>query len=108
MPDDAIRDIVRRIDYHEADRTRRVALPDLMARIDEIRRDGYVFSRDTVIRGAGIVARLLPSREDGRLLAVGVSGPVERLSVKCESILHTMEDAAPRLPLSRTSHSDRP
>jgi len=94
--DKAIGNILRRINYHEPDPARRIQLPELMARIREIRRDGHVFSRHTVTRGAGIVARLLPPREDGRRLAVGVSGPVERLAAKRETILRSMDEALPR------------
>lgn len=94
-PDGVIDDIVRRINYHEADHTRRIQLAELMTRVADIRRDDYVFSRHTVVQGAGVVARLLARHSGGPRLAVGVSGPVERLVEKRETILQEMESVLP-------------
>lgn len=90
--DHAIGEIVRRINYYERDRSQRIRLPELLTRVAAIRRDGHVFSRHTVVRGAGVIARLLPPPSgDGPRLAVGVSGPVERLIEKRGTILREME-----------------
>jgi IclR family KDG regulon transcriptional repressor len=58
-----------------------------MARINEIRKQGYVFSEHTVTAGAGVIGMLLPIRRHGRILAIGVGGPVERLEHKKKGIL---------------------
>lgn len=91
--DARIEQIVRRINYEIPDRARRVRLPDLMARIEEVRRDGYVFSRHTVVVGGGMIGVLLPDTgaDAGggarRRLAISVHGPVDRLEAKQEAIL---------------------
>src|SRR5690606_21659527 len=77
--DDEIDLLLRRIRLAERDRARRIALRDMMARMAAVRRDGYVVSRHTGVSGGGIIAMLLPSRRHGRVLAIGVNGPVDRL-----------------------------
>jgi DNA-binding IclR family transcriptional regulator len=86
-PDEMIEKIVRRINAEEENRKLRVSLPELMANIREIRRQGYVFSRHTVIVGGGIIAMLLPVRRYGRILAIGVNGPVDRLEAMKKKII---------------------
>ncbi|OKO75504.1 transcriptional regulator [Bradyrhizobium sp. NAS80.1] len=85
--DEMIEKLLRRINVEEEDRKLRIALPDLMVRIKEIRKQGYVFSRHTVTVGAGVIAMLLPIRRYGRILAIGVAGPVERLEQNKKKIL---------------------
>lgn len=84
--DDTIDRLVRRINIEE-EPDKRIALPDLMARIRAVREEGYVFSRHTVTQGAGMIGMLLPIRRHGRILAIGVGGPVDRLEEKKEQIL---------------------
>jgi IclR family transcriptional regulator, KDG regulon repressor len=85
--DETIEKLVRRINAEEKNRKLRVALPELMTRIREIRRQGYVFSRHTVVAGGGIIAMLLPGMRYGRILAIGVNSTVERLETNKKRIL---------------------
>jgi IclR family KDG regulon transcriptional repressor len=85
--DDMIDKLLRRINIEEEDRKLRIALPDLMERITEIRKLGYAFSKHTVTAGAGMIGMLLPLRRHGRILAIGVGGPVDRLEKKKKVIL---------------------
>jgi DNA-binding IclR family transcriptional regulator len=64
----------------------------LMPRIREIRKDGYVISLHTVVAGGGAIGMLLPQRQHGRLLAIGVGGPVERLVAKRAHILRSLRE----------------
>jgi DNA-binding IclR family transcriptional regulator len=82
-----IEKLLRRINIEEEDRKLRIALPDLMTRVNDVRKHGYVFSRHTVTPGAGMIGMLLPIRRHGRLLAIGVGGPVDRLEEKKRKIL---------------------
>jgi IclR family KDG regulon transcriptional repressor len=85
--DEVIEKLLRRINVEEEDRKLRIGLTELMARINEIRKQGYVFSEHTVTAGAGVIGMLLPIRRHGRILAIGVGGPVERLEHKKKGIL---------------------
>ncbi|MGE0828886.1 MAG: IclR family transcriptional regulator [Hyphomonadaceae bacterium] len=86
--DDAtIEQIVRRVNAAEADPEKRVFLKELFAEIGEIRRQGYIYSKHTFSRGAGIISMLLPGRRLGRALAISVLGPVERLDEHKDRIL---------------------
>ena len=85
--DETIEKLVRRINFEEEDRKKKVDLKELMQRIRKIRKDGYVISLHTVTAGAGVIGMLLPERRHGRILAIGVGGPVERLVSKRTHIL---------------------
>ncbi|RYZ13223.1 MAG: transcriptional regulator [Comamonadaceae bacterium] len=95
-PDAAIEGLLRRIAREEKDRARRVTLPDLMERIEQIRSDGYMCSRHTVVRGGGVIGMLLPTRPHGRVLAIGVNGPVDRLDEKHDAIVAELRAAIPQ------------
>lgn len=81
--DDMIEKLLRReFNVEEEDRMR-IALPDLMVRAKEIRKQGYVLLPEhTVTAGAGVIGMLLPVCRHGRILAIGVGGLVERLQQK--------------------------
>lgn len=102
--------LIRRIDYREPNYQDRVSRPNLFEELDKIRRDGFVFSRHTVVHGAGYLGMLLPSRSTSpRRLALGVNGPVDRLEAKKEVILSTLKvviDAVDVLD-GQTESSDR-
>jgi DNA-binding IclR family transcriptional regulator len=59
----------------------------LMKIINGIRRDGYMFSRHIIVQDAGVIAVLLPRRDFGRDLVLGVGGPVSRLEERQDEIL---------------------
>ncbi len=86
--DDAIERLVRRINAEEAEL--RVDLSELMTQIQEIRAKGYVLSLHTVTTGAGVIGMLLPGRRNGRTLAIGVGGPVDRLLAREDRIVDTL------------------
>jgi IclR family KDG regulon transcriptional repressor len=101
--DDTIERLLRRINVEEDDRTLRITLPELMARIKEIRKRGYVFSKHTVTAGAGVIAMLLPIRRHGRILAIGVGGPVDRLEEKRKQILTELRASIARFVLGSSN-----
>jgi DNA-binding IclR family transcriptional regulator len=101
--DEMIEKLLRRINVEEEDRKLRIALPDLMVRIREIRRQGYVFSEHTVTVGVGVIGMLLPIRRHGRILAIGVGGPVERLEQKKKRILSELRAGIARFVVDSDS-----
>lgn len=99
--DDTIEMLVRRINFAEPDRALRVDLKDLMKRIHSIRKDGHVVSLDTVKVGAGIIGMLLPQRRHGRVLAIGVGAPVERLVKNRTRIVDALQQGIEKLALKK-------
>ncbi len=65
-------------------------LDELMKIINGIRRDGYMFSKHIIVEEAGVIAMLLPKRNFGRPLVLGVGGPVSRLEERQDQILACM------------------
>lgn len=94
--DEVIEKLWRRINAEEEDRKLRVPLADLMSRVKEIRKQGYVFSRNTVTQGAGVIGMLLPVRPDGRILSVGVFAPLDRLDDRKNRIVTEMRASIAR------------
>ena len=68
LGEDEIERLCRRIDIAQGRRVDRAALRKNIA---AVRRDGYVFSKHTVVRGTGIIAMLLPQGTLGRAFAIG-------------------------------------
>ena len=87
MPDSAVQHLVRRINYDSRRSKNRVNEEELFTRIKQIRKAGYVFSKHTVVRGAGMMGMLIQSPRSGRQLALSVHGPVDRLEFKQDLIL---------------------
>ena len=92
MPDDTVRHLVKRINHASRASTERVDVERLFERIREIRRTGHVFSKHTVVQGAGMLGMLIQSPRSGRQLALSVHAPVERLEAKQKLILRTLSE----------------
>jgi DNA-binding IclR family transcriptional regulator len=90
--DDTIEKLVRRINFEEEDRKKKIDLKELMQKLRKIRKDGYVISLHTVKAGAGVIGMLLPERRHGRILAIGVGGPADRLVSKRTQILRSLRE----------------
>ncbi|WP_287957475.1 IclR family transcriptional regulator [Achromobacter sp.] len=95
--DDEIAALVRRINFHEPDPARKASLEDLMRQVEQGRRDGYVFNKHTLEQGAGGICMVLPERRFGRLFALAVSGPVERLEEKEAEVIAGLRAGIARL-----------
>jgi len=74
----------------------RIALDELMKIVNGIRRDGYMFSKHVIVKDAGVIAMPLPKRSVGRMLVLGVGGPVSRLEEGKEHILACMREGIDR------------
>ncbi|MGY4435157.1 IclR family KDG regulon transcriptional repressor [Bradyrhizobium sp. F1.13.1] len=68
----------------------------LMKIVNGIRRDGYMFSRHIIVQDAGVIAVLLPKRDFGRDLVLGVGGPVSRLEERQDEILACIREGIAR------------
>lgn len=87
--DAEIEKLCRRIDAKSGP-GKRIDRTLLKKDIATARRDGYVFSKHSVVRGTGIIAMLLPETRLERTLAIGVGGQVARLEKKEALILDAM------------------
>ena len=94
--DAEIEKLRRRINAEEAE-TARLSREALMETIGEVRARGYAFSKHTVSEGVGVIGALLPPGPHGRVYAIGVAGPVERLERKEDLILAELKAGVARL-----------
>ena len=77
--DEEIDTLVYRSNHAEPVRSHRVALKDVMANIERIRKQGYFFSRGIYSEGIGVIAMPLPRAPFTRNFVIALGGPVYRL-----------------------------
>jgi len=104
--DAEIAELVRRINFHEPDPARKVVLAELMALVRQGRRAGYVFNKHTLEPGAGSISMVLPERRFGRLFALAVSGPVERLEARQDDIVQALREGIAGLARGEAADAD--
>lgn len=67
----------------------------LRLRLEEVRREGYAFSRHTITPGVGVVALPVAAAVLGVSAALAVGGPVERLEERLQLILEALRAPPP-------------
>jgi DNA-binding IclR family transcriptional regulator len=110
QPDEAIMKMVHRTNLRLSKSETKFEFKRLMARIKDVRKQGYAFSRGTVTPGAGVIAVALKTETIGTHLAVGVAGVLERLTTHEDRIVKTMREVLKKhgmLPLP-TAQATRP
>lgn len=90
MRDETVRKIVRRYNAAEENALTRIDVPSLMRTVQTARVRGYAFSRGAVSAGVGMIAAPLPRKPGARLMAIGVGGPLTRLSAARDSIVQNI------------------
>jgi DNA-binding IclR family transcriptional regulator len=89
-PEHQIRAIVRRNNADTDDSALRVNERALLAEIDDIRLQGYAESKGRMIASASTIAMLVPADKKGTPLAMGVGGPIDRISRRREEIIDVL------------------
>ena len=87
-----IESIWKRINFHRLDKLR-PTLAEVMDKVAQCRRDGYVFTRHLIEKGAGGISMLLHAHRLGRSHAIGVHGPLERLEAQEGKIIGALRCA---------------
>lgn len=103
--DEEIVELVRRVNFHEPDRACKTSLAELMQHVEKGRRDGYVFNKHTLEQGAGGICMVLPERRFGRLFALAVSGPVQRLEEKEAEVVAAMHAGITQLEAAKPTQA---
>lgn len=89
-PEHQIRAIVRRNNADTDDSALRVNERALLAEIDDIRVQGHAESKGRMIPSASTIAMLVPADKKGAPLAMGVGGPIDRISRRREEIIDVL------------------
>jgi len=88
--------IVRRLNIDlQADE--QLKFSSVLAEVEQVRREGFAFSRNKICAGVGLIAILLPPSANGPLMALGIGGPVWRLEEHAETLLKTMQEGVAAL-----------
>jgi DNA-binding IclR family transcriptional regulator len=94
MPQDKVRKLVHRINAEATPRWR-IAPPDFLAILGEVRERGYAMTLNTVWNDGGMLCIPLPDSGDGQRLAIGLGGEAEGMrknAARFSALLHqTME-----------------
>src|SRR5690606_39140412 len=87
--EEMVRHLARRLNHADRNKHKRVDIDALVEKVKAIRQAGYVFSKHTVVQGAGMIGMLIPpaSKPGERRFALCVQGPVARLEAKRDVVL---------------------
>lgn len=90
--DEANRKVVHRTNLRLNKNETKIDYARLMVRVEEVRQQGYAFSRGVVTPGAGVIAMALSSEAIGTQLAIGVGGVLERLEPNEARVVKIMRE----------------
>jgi IclR family acetate operon transcriptional repressor len=90
--DEAVRKMVHRTNLRIGKNQTKIDYERLFASIQEVRAQGYAFSRGMVTPGAGVIAMALPAEAAGTHLAIAICGPMERLEPNEARIVKIMRE----------------
>ena len=76
---------------------------DVMARVKEVRENGYLITSNLATPGAGVVATLLRNGPSTRLLAIGIGAPNPRLVSGRDFLIDKLMTAVERYANGRTT-----
>ena len=109
MTDETVTHLIKRINYGVKNSSKKINYRSVLSKINEVRKSGYVFSKHTVVKDAGMIGMLIPNSKNKRQLALCVHGPVIRLEKKESLILKELSsvcNAANALDFEATSYFD--
>lgn len=92
--DDAIDRVRRKLNAFSDDKLDRDILMD---RVSQVRAAGYAFSKHSFTEGLGVIGMALPATVDGRTMALGVAGYVNRLERKEAEIVDLLRQVGANL-----------
>lgn len=107
MTDETVTHLIKRINYGVKNSSKKINSRSVLSKINEVRKSGYVFSKHTVVKDAGMIGMLIPNPKNKRQLALCVHGPVIRLEKKESLILKELSsvcNAANALDFEATSY----
>lgn len=94
LPDATVEKIyMRTAQLRQVDR-REWPLQEVLQRIEAVRTNGFIYSRDTVYRGAGVIAARLPLVQHDRHMALGIAGPTQRLDENKDVLIRMLRSEA--------------
>lgn len=86
-PDHEARAIIRRNNADTAEGDHRVNEQALLAELQNVRRQGFAESKGRMISSASTIAMLVPAAREATPLAIGVGGPLDRISERRQEII---------------------
>lgn len=106
LADAQIDNVVRRANIAAGDASERVTLPEIMARIRAIRRDGYAEAADIPFAGGGTIGVLLPTTLRGKPVVLALGGARDRIRDNRERYLDVLRRAAATTAEGEATGSD--
>ena len=96
LSDAEVTRIVMRTNAERADGESLVNVAELLATLAEVRRQGYAFTTDVILKGAGILAAAMPTPPDQPVLIVGVGGVSEVMRSHREELVAILKETMAR------------
>jgi DNA-binding IclR family transcriptional regulator len=88
LPDSDVKRMYHRMNAYTHDAEQKANVPELLAQLCDVRKQGYAFSANRVVEGYGMIAVRIPEQCASRPLVIGVGGSCQTL----ESQLHDFVD----------------
>lgn len=92
LPDLEVAKLVRRINAEAGPSDTLVRAPELLRRLEQIRRDGYAFCHSQITPGAAILAMPLPPHLAQTPLVIGIGGPAERMDARRDGLVSLLSE----------------
>lgn len=96
-PDKAVERLIRRANIATPAGAERQGLPAMMERIQAARREGVTYAENIPLAGGATVCTLLPVTVQGRAVALGVGGAIERMRPNRERYTQLVKELASSL-----------
>jgi DNA-binding IclR family transcriptional regulator len=96
-PDKAVERLIRRANIATPAGTQRPSIAMMMERIEVARRDGVTYAENVPLQGGATVCALLPVTVQGKAVALGVGGAIERMRLNRERYTQMVKDLAASL-----------
>lgn len=93
LPDERIDNLVRRANIATEKAADRVKIPEIMARIREIREQGYAWAENIPFLGGATLCALLPITIQGQPVVLTLGGALERMRLNRERYLVALRRA---------------
>ena len=96
MSDAEVTRIVTRINAERNEGESAVKIAELLATLAEVRSQGYAFTTDLVLKGAGLLAAALPTTADQPALIVGLGGISEVMRPRRDELVSILKETMNR------------
>lgn len=96
LDDAEVKRIFHRINAYRAETEKPINVRNLINSLAEVRSKGYFVSTDRVVKGSGLIAKLIPTECTDRPLAIGIGAPTDIILARKDELLNIIHEEMKR------------